>query len=91
MSQTPDVPTFMELGADLDLSITRGIVMPAGSPEEAQAAMETALMELSQDEAFIEQIHNAGADVAFRGREAYSAYLANIAATVDRLAEVIAP
>ncbi len=91
MSQTPDVPTFMELGADLDLSITRGIVMPAGSPEEAQAAMETALMELSQDEAYIEQINNAGADVAFRGREAYSAYLANLAATVDRLAEVIAP
>ncbi|MBY6201736.1 tripartite tricarboxylate transporter substrate binding protein [Maritalea mobilis] len=91
MEQTPDVPTFMELGTDLDLSITRGIVMPAGSPEEAQATLEAALMELSQDEAFIEQINNAGADVAFRGREAYSAYLANLAATVDRLAEVIAP
>ncbi|MBF9059466.1 tripartite tricarboxylate transporter substrate binding protein [Rhodobacterales bacterium HKCCSP123] len=91
MPQTPDVPTFMELGADLDLSITRGIVMPAGSPEEAQATLEAALMELSQDEAFIEQINNAGADVAFRGREAYSAYLANLAATVERLAEVIAP
>jgi hypothetical protein len=46
---------------------------------------------LSQDPAFIEQINNAGADVAFRGREAYSAYLANLAETVDRLAEVIAP
>lgn len=91
MSQTPDIPTFMELGADLDLAITRGIVMPKGSPEEAQATLETALMELSQDEAFVEQINNAGADVAFRGREAYSAYLANLAATVDRLAEVIAP
>lgn len=91
MAQTPDVPTFMELGAELDLSITRGIVMPAGSPEEAQAAMEAALMELSQDPTFVEQINNAGADVAFRGREAYSAYLANLAATVERLAEVIAP
>ncbi|MCT4684789.1 MAG: tripartite tricarboxylate transporter substrate binding protein [Roseicyclus sp.] len=91
MAQTPDVPTFMELGAELDLSITRGIVMPAGSPEEAQAAMEAALMELSQDPTFVEQINNAGADVAFRGREAYSAYLANLAETVERLAEVIAP
>jgi tripartite-type tricarboxylate transporter receptor subunit TctC len=91
MAQTPDVPTFMELGADLDLSITRGIVMPAGAPEEAQATLEAALMELSQDPTFIEQINNAGADVAFRGREAYSAYLANLAETVDRLAEVIAP
>jgi tripartite-type tricarboxylate transporter receptor subunit TctC len=91
MEQTPDVPTFMELGADLDLSITRGIVMPAGAPEEAQATLEAALMELSQDEAFIEQINNAGAAVAFRGREDYSAYLANLAETVERLAEVIAP
>jgi tripartite-type tricarboxylate transporter receptor subunit TctC len=91
MAQTPDVPTFMELGAELDLSITRGIVMTAGSPEEAQAAMEAALMELSQDPTFVEQINNAGADVAFRGREAYSAYLANLAETVERLAEVIAP
>lgn len=91
MAQTPYVPTFMELGAELDLSITRGIVMPAGSPEEAQAAMEAALMELSQDPTFVEQINNAGADVAFRGREAYSAYLANLAETVERLAEVIAP
>lgn len=91
MEQTPDVPTFMELGADLDLSITRGIVMPKGAPEEAQAKLEAALMELSGDAKFVEQINNAGAAVAFRGREAYSAYLSNLAATVERLAEVIAP
>lgn len=91
LPQTPDVPTFMELGTELDLSVTRGIVMPADAPEEAQAALEAALMALSQDAAFVEQINNAGADVAFRGREDYSAYLVNLAQTVDRLAEVIAP
>ncbi len=91
MAQTPDVPTFMEIGADLDLSITRGIVMPEGAPEEAQATLEAALEELSQDPAFVEQVNNAGAEVAFRGREAYTAYLANLAETVDRLAEVVAP
>lgn len=91
MPQTPDVPTFMELGKDLDLSVTRGIVMPAGAPEEAQATLEKALMELSQDAAFVEQINNAGADVAFRGREDYAAYLTTLGETVDRLSEVIAP
>jgi tripartite-type tricarboxylate transporter receptor subunit TctC len=91
LPQTPDVPTFMELGADLDLAITRGIVMPKGAPEEAQAALEAALAELSQDPAYVEQINNAGADVAFRGREAYTAYLSTLATTVERLAEVIAP
>ena len=91
MEQTPDVPTFMELGADLDLSITRGIVMPKGAPDEAQATMEEALRQLSEDETFIEQINNAGAEVAFRGQEGYTTYLSNLAESVDRLAEVIAP
>jgi tripartite-type tricarboxylate transporter receptor subunit TctC len=91
LPQTPDVPTLTELGAELDLLITRGIVMPLGAPEEAQAALEAALEELSQDPTFIEQINNAGADVLFRGREGYTAYLSSLSATVDRLAEVIAP
>jgi len=91
MAQTPEVPTLMELGSDLDLSITRGIVMPKGAPDDVQATMESALKELSQDEAFIEQINNAGAEVAFRGQEEYTAYLANLSETVSRLAEVIAP
>ncbi|WP_375259322.1 Bug family tripartite tricarboxylate transporter substrate binding protein [Citreimonas sp.] len=91
LEQTPDVPTFMEEGADLDLAITRGIVMPKGSPEEARDTMEQALMELSEDETFVEQVNNAGAEVAFRGQDDYTAYLSNLNDTVERLAEVIAP
>ncbi|ATX65337.1 Bug family tripartite tricarboxylate transporter substrate binding protein [Roseinatronobacter bogoriensis] len=91
VAQTPDVPTFAELGADLDLLITRGIVMPKGAPEEAQATLEAALEQLSQDETFIQQINNSGADVLFRGREDYFAYLDTLSATVERLSEVIAP
>jgi tripartite-type tricarboxylate transporter receptor subunit TctC len=91
MPQTPDVPTFMESGADLDLSITRGIVMPKGAPEAARAGLESALEELSKDPGFIEQINNAGAEVAFRGQDGYTTYLSNLSASVERLAEVIAP
>ncbi len=91
MPQTPDVPTFIDLGADLDLSITRGIVMPKGTPDEAKATMETALENLSNDPSFIEQINNAGAEVAFRGQDGYTTYLSNLATSVDRLADVIAP
>lgn len=91
LPQTPDVPTLMELGSDLDLSITRGIVMPKGAPDDAQAVLEAALQNLSNDPTFIEQVNNAGADVAFRGQDGYTAYLTNLAASVDRLAEVIAP
>ncbi len=85
LEETPDVPTLTELGHDMELTITRGIVMPKGTPEEAQATMETALQELSQDEAFVEQINNAGAEVDFRGQEAYTEYLTTLDQTIDRL------
>lgn len=91
VEQTPDIPTFAELGAELDLLITRGIVMPKGAPEEAQARLEAALEDLSGDETFIQQVNNAGADVLFRGREDYFAYLDSLSETVARLSEVIAP
>lgn len=91
MAQTPDVPTLTELGSELDLSITRGIVMPKGAPDDRQAVLEAALQELSEDETFIEQVNNAGAEVAFRGQDDYTAYLSNLSDTVERLAEVIAP
>ncbi|TDL79407.1 tripartite tricarboxylate transporter substrate binding protein [Palleronia sediminis] len=91
VEQAPDVPTFTELGADLDLAVTRGIVLPKGSPDEARETLAAALEELSQDETFIEQINNSGADVRFRGPEEYTAYLENLTQTVDRLAEVLAP
>lgn len=90
-AEAPDVPTFKELGADLELQVTRGIVMPKGAPEEARDTLEAALEELSKDETYIEQTNNAGASVMFRGQDAYSDYLAKLDETVKSLAEVLAP
>ena len=88
---TPDVPTFKETGQDLELNVTRGIVMPKGSPQEARDALETALLALSQDPTYIEQTNNAGADVLFRGQDDYRTYLGNLNDTVVSLSEVLAP
>ncbi|MHA7874228.1 MAG: Bug family tripartite tricarboxylate transporter substrate binding protein [Roseivivax sp.] len=91
MAQAPDVPTFQELGADMELAVTRGIVMPKGAPAEARDGLEAALAELAEDETFVEQVNNAGAEVQFRGQEAYADYLTRLDETVNRLAEVLAP
>ena len=91
VDEAPEVPTFAELGADLELQVTRGIVMPKGAPQEARDKMEAALDELSKDETYIEQTNNAGASVMFRGQEEYRAYLAKLDETVKSLAEVLAP
>lgn len=85
LDATPDVPTLAELGYDMELMITRGIVMPKGSPEAEQDTMEAALQEMSQDDTFVEQINNAGAEVDFRGQEAYTEYLTKLDQTIDRL------
>lgn len=91
MEATPDVPTFKEMGKDLELMVTRGIVMPKGTPAEARDTMEAALKKLSEDPKYIEQTNNAGADVMFRGQKDYTAYLANLDKTVKSLSEVLAP
>lgn len=88
---TPDVPAFKEMDSDLELVVTRGIVMPKGAPEEARAAMEAALQKLAADATYVEQTNNAGANVMFRGQADYSAYLAKLEATVQSLSEVLAP
>ncbi|GAW36967.1 tripartite tricarboxylate transporter family receptor [Roseovarius sp. A-2] len=90
VEETPDVPTFMELGADLELNVTRGIVMPKGTPQEARDKMEAALQALSQDETYVEQTNNAGASVMFRGQDGYHAYLEKLDATVKSLSQVLA-
>lgn len=90
VEETPDVPTFMELGGDLELNVTRGIVMPKGAPQEARDKMEAALKALAQDETYVEQTNNAGASVMFRGQDGYRAYLSKLDATVKSLSEVLA-
>lgn len=84
---TPDVPTLKELGHDLDLVITRGIVVPKGTPEEVRAKLEEALRQTTEDPEFETLVNNAGSDVDFRGQEEYRTYLENLDATVTRLVD----
>ena len=91
LAETPDVPTLAELGADLELLVTRGLVMPKGTPGEVKEVLEAALAELAEDEDFTTQVNNAGAMVSFRGRDDYAGYLGELAVTIDRLADRMAP
>lgn len=88
---TPDVPTFAELGQVLELNITRGIVVPKGTPQAVRDKLEAALEELSKNPDYIEQTNNLGADVLFRGQEEYRTYLSDLDETVKSLSEVLAP
>ena len=91
LEATPDVPTFTELGQDLELSVTRGIVMPKGASPEVRDTLATALSKLAVDPTYVEQTNNAGADVDFRGQDVYRTYLTKLDKTVKSLASVLAP
>lgn len=91
MAEAPDVPTLEELGSDLELLVTRGIVAPKGTPDEVKDTLEAALSELAANEDFVTQVNNAGASVDFRGQDDYTAYLGDLAVTIERLAERMAP
>ncbi|RKR06755.1 tripartite-type tricarboxylate transporter receptor subunit TctC [Kushneria sinocarnis] len=85
LERTPDVPTFKELGEDIELNVVRGIVAPKGTPDARIETLAQALKRESQDEAFIEGLHNAGAEVRYMGPEAYGDYLAETDDTFNRL------
>lgn len=85
MEQTPEVPTFKELGYDMELSVNRGIVAPEGTPAEHIAVLEEALRQTSEDEDFRAGLQRAGAEPIYRGSEAYREYLEQLDATVQRL------
>ncbi|MET4732511.1 tripartite-type tricarboxylate transporter receptor subunit TctC [Thalassospira sp. MBR-102] len=81
----PDVPTLKELGMDAELVITRGVVLPKGTPQETVDALEAHIEKVMQREDVIKLMKNAGADPVFYGQEKYSAYLEKLNATIAKL------
>ncbi|MFY0989447.1 Bug family tripartite tricarboxylate transporter substrate binding protein [Halomonas sp. C05BenzN] len=86
MKQTPDVPTLKELGYDnLNLSILRGLIAPAGTPQERVEVLASAVEAMAAEEAFVTTVNNAGAEVQFMGPEEYRRHLETLDGTVERL------
>ncbi|MDP2699130.1 tripartite tricarboxylate transporter substrate binding protein [Thalassospira sp.] len=81
----PDVPTLKELGMDAELIITRGVVLPAGTPQETVDALEGYIEKVMAREEVIRLMGNAGADAVFYGQDAYRTYLEKLDASVSKL------
>ena len=50
LKSLPDVPTFKELGSDIELMLYRGIVMPKDVPEEAVRFWSEAMKKVAESE-----------------------------------------
>ena len=75
IEELPDTPTLQELGHDLEFLVTRGIVVPKGTPESIIETLESALEKVAESEGFRTDIENVGGSVRYLNREDYIAYL----------------
>jgi tripartite-type tricarboxylate transporter receptor subunit TctC len=55
-----DVPTFKEQGFDYDAGVSRGIALPAGSPDYALKKLEKAFMEITSSREYIQTMRSQG-------------------------------
>ncbi len=59
MDMFPDVPTFKELGFDLEMGVSRVLVVPAGVPDEVKTVLTEALDAIGNDPELKERFENA--------------------------------
>ncbi|WP_053219503.1 tripartite tricarboxylate transporter substrate binding protein [Virgibacillus senegalensis] len=66
----PDIPTFKELGyPDIIMSTDRGIAAREGTPEEIISKLESAFLKLLDDQDFLAEMEQAGADMLIMDRQ----------------------
>ena len=73
--ELPNVPTFKELGYNVVFSISRGVMVPKGTPGEVIARLESACAQATKELAFAESMKVQGTAVRYLDRKAYTEFL----------------
>ncbi|MEM6635565.1 MAG: tripartite tricarboxylate transporter substrate binding protein [Pseudomonadota bacterium] len=73
----PDVPTLKELGVDMTYSLTRGIMVPKGTPQEAIDYWAEVFKGPTDDANFVAEQAAKGTSVVYLGPEDYAAWWAD--------------
>jgi tripartite-type tricarboxylate transporter receptor subunit TctC len=73
--ELPNVPTFKELGYDVEYAVTRGIMAPKGTAADILGTLETACGKAVKDAAFADSMKKQGTDVRYMGRKDYAVFL----------------
>lgn len=72
----PEVPTAMEQGAAIDITMWRGIAAPAGTPEDVIVKLEAAAQAAVASPRFVEASKSIGFEPAFAGHAAFGEVIA---------------
>ncbi len=73
----PEVPTAMEQGVDVNISMWRGLAAPAGTPPEIVAALQDAARRAVESDQFTEAAGNIGFAKAYLGAEEFGNVIAS--------------
>ncbi|MFY0682739.1 MAG: tripartite tricarboxylate transporter substrate binding protein [Thalassovita sp.] len=68
----PDVPTLKELGVDMNYSLTRGIMLPKGTPQDVIDYWAEVFKAPTQDASFVEEQASKGTSVQYLGPQEYA-------------------
>ena len=72
--ELPNVPTIKELGYNVLYAVSRGLLVPKGTPEAIQSKLEGACRQASKDPAFAASMKSQGTDVRFLDRKGYAEF-----------------
>lgn len=77
-AEMPDVPTLKELGIDVVYEVTRGLMVPRGTPGDVRAKLGDACRKAAGEPAFAEAMGKQGTRVTYRDARGYRALLERV-------------
>ncbi len=81
----PDVPTAKEQGADIDLTMWRGLAAPKGTPPEVIAKLEDAAKKAAESKEFKDASDKIGFTPAYLGKDKFADLIASDDKTISKL------
>ncbi|MBI4592685.1 MAG: tripartite tricarboxylate transporter substrate binding protein [Candidatus Rokubacteria bacterium] len=74
LADAPNVPTLKELGINVVYAVTRGLVVPKGTPGDIVAKIGDACRKATAEPAFADEMKKQGTFVRFMDRKAYAEF-----------------
>lgn len=75
--EMPSIPTLKELGVNVVYDVSRGVLVPKGTPADVQAKLESACLAATREPAFEDSMKKQATEVRQLGRKAYAEWLKN--------------
>src|SRR4051794_12915229 len=73
--ELPNVPTLKELGVNVVYTVSRGIMVPKGTPADIQAKLESACVAASKEPAYAEAMKTQGTEPLHLDRKGFAEFL----------------